>query len=132
MLNDQHQRGRAVVNDRGRFRSAKERERILDVSAAATALARHEIIFEIGVGRTDFFERLDRLRRKRRAPNVRVNDDPGPVDDRLQPAGAKLLERTAYKIDNRSEFGNLAFRANPRKFLPDDGDDDRPRKIDFA
>ena len=92
MLNDQHQRGRAVVNDRGRFRSAKERERILDVSAAATALARHEIIFEIGVSRTDFFERLDRLRRKRRAPNVRVNDDPGPVDDRLQPAGAKLLE----------------------------------------
>ena len=44
MLNDQHQRGRAVVHDRGRFRAAKQRKRGLDVSAALPSAARHQIV----------------------------------------------------------------------------------------
>ena len=49
MMNDYYQRSCAIVHDRGRFGSAKQRERILDISAAATALAGREIIFEISI-----------------------------------------------------------------------------------
>ena len=67
-----------------------------------------------------------------RAAKVCVNDDSSSVDDWLKLAGAEFLELAADKIDNRSEFGNLVLRANPRKFLPDDGDDEGPGKIDFS
>jgi hypothetical protein len=29
-----------------------------------------------------------------------MNDDPGPVDNALKPAGAKFIERAADKSDN--------------------------------
>ena len=49
MSNDQHQRGCAIVDDRGGFCSTEQSERMLDIGAAASAFAGPEIIFEIGI-----------------------------------------------------------------------------------
>src|SRR5260370_6289012 len=119
MPDNEDQRSRAIVDDRGRFGSTKQRERFLNVRGAVTALTADEIVFEIGVGRTDLTQRANRFRSERCASKIRVNDNPSPVDDGLQPAGAKLFDRTAHKIDDRFGVGNAGFRANSSKLSPD-------------
>ena len=83
MPNNQHQRRRAIIDNSGRFCSAQQCERLLDVIAPPTALAGSEIIFEIRIRRTDLAERTNRLGSEWRPPKVRVNDNSGPVDNRL-------------------------------------------------
>src|ERR1700722_13573168 len=96
------------------------------------AFAGCEVVLEIIVGGSNFAQSFSCFICQGRAPKVCVNDDSSSVDDWLKSAGAEFLELAADKIDNRSEFGNLVLRANPRKFLPDDGDDDRSRKVDLS
>src|SRR2546423_15423171 len=112
MSDNEHQRGCAIVDDSGRFRITKETELILDVRGAGTAFAGREIVFEIGVGGTDLAERANCCGSERCASKIRVNDNPGPVDDGLQPACTKTLDRTADKIDDRFEVGSVGFSAN--------------------
>ena len=132
MSNDQNQSCCAIVDDGCGLSVTEKRQRSLDIFAAMTAFAGREVVLEIIVGRSNFAQSFSCFVCQWRAAEVCVNDDSSSVDDRLKPAGAEFLELAADKIDNRSEFGNLAFRANPRKFLPDDSDDDRSRKIDLS
>ena len=83
MPNNQHQRRRAIIDNSGRFCSAQQCERLLDVIAPPTALAGSEIIFEIRIRRTDLAERTNRFGSEWRPPKVRVNDNSSPVNDRL-------------------------------------------------
>src|SRR5260370_9142270 len=116
MPDNEDQRSRAIVDDRGRFASTKQRERFLNVRGAGTAFAGHEIVFEIGIGRTDLVERANRCGSERCASKIRVNDNPSPVDDGLQPACTTALARTPDKIDDRFEVGSVRFPANWSKF----------------
>ena len=83
MPNNQHQRSGAIVDDRGRFCSAKQGKGILNVGGAATAFTCHDIVFKIRVRRTDLAERTNRFGSEWRPPKVRVNDNSSPVNDRL-------------------------------------------------
>ena len=110
MPDNEDQRSRAIVDDRGRFASTKQRERFLNVGGAVTALTADESIFEVGIGRTDLAQRANRFGSERCASKICVNDNPSPVDDGLQSAGAKLFDRAAHKIDNRCELGSPSVR----------------------
>jgi hypothetical protein len=59
-----------------------------------------------------------------------VNDNSCAIYDRLQSAGAEIFKRGADKIDNRSEFGNLAAGSKSRKFPSNKIDNQRSGQID--
>src|SRR5436305_12238747 len=99
MPDNKDQGSRAIVDDRGRFASTKQRERFLNVGGAVTALTANESVFEIGVARTDLAQRSNRFGSERCASKIRMNDNPSPVYDGLQSAGAELFGRPAYKFD---------------------------------
>src|SRR5205823_14254226 len=83
MTNNHHQPRRAIIDNTGQFCSVQQCESFLDVIAPPTALAGSEIIFEIRIRRTDLAERTNRFGSEWRPPKVRVNDNSGPVDNRL-------------------------------------------------
>ena len=105
---------------------------MLDIIAAGAALAGDEIELEIGIAAGDLIERLNGGRRERRASEIRVNDNTGAVDHRLDSVGATVLDGGADKIDNRIPVGDFAGGPEPGKFAPDKIDNHRPRQIDFA
>src|SRR4029077_5123419 len=107
MLDDQDQRGCAIVYDRGGFRAAKNSEGVLDVIAAMTPLAGCQIVFEIRVTGAGFNQRANGLARERGASEICVNDNAGAVDHRLNSAGPERFERTPNKTDNRLEVRDL-------------------------
>jgi hypothetical protein len=61
-----------------------------------------------------------------------MNDHARAIDDRLQPPGAKIFDRSASKIDNRFKFGNFFAGTKFRKLSPDKIDNQRSRQIDPA
>src|SRR5206468_10415482 len=56
----------------------------------------------------------------------------GYAEQRLNPTRAKILKRSADKIDNSGEFRDLTLPANVREFLSDNIDNQRPRQVDLA
>ena len=78
----QHQqRGRrVVVHDDGRLGAGEMAEQRLGVDVAAPARAPREVVLERRVAAAHGGEPGERRLRERRAPQVRVQDDPGRVD----------------------------------------------------
>ena len=73
-----------VVHDDGGFRAGEAAEQRFGVDVAPASLAAGDVILERGVSAGDFRHAIDRRGRERRAAQIRVDDHPGGVDDRLQ------------------------------------------------
>src|SRR5215472_18159559 len=132
MSNDEHQCGRAIIYRRHCFCPAKQRQSILDISTAVTALARFKVVFEVRIMGTDFVERANCFVCKGRAPEIRVNHDSGSIDDRLEPAGTKLIKGTAEMLDNGAKIKDLTPCSHFRKLPADNIYDDHTRQIVIA
>src|SRR5438105_5019965 len=79
----QDEGGGAVVDDGGGLGAAEDGEVVLEVTGACAALAAGQVVLEVVVVGGDVAECLDDRRPERRSAEVGVNNDPGPVDDRL-------------------------------------------------
>ena len=99
MPQDEHERGGAIVHHGRCLGAAEQREIVLEVGRAMAAFAARQIVFEIGVIGSDRGERFDRRRAERCAAEVRVNDDAGAVDHRLN-------FRELQRIDAPRECGS--------------------------
>ncbi len=80
MAQNQDQRRGVVVHNGCAFRVTEQSEIVLEVSRAPAARAASEVVFEIVVLRADHGRRFDRLRCKRGAAEIGVNDDAGGVE----------------------------------------------------
>src|SRR4029453_18820529 len=83
MRNDQDQCRRAIINDRGRFSLAKDRESALKVGTALATISGSKVELYIIIGGGDVPEDFARPLGKRRAAKICVNNDAGPIDHRL-------------------------------------------------
>ena len=131
-MDDEDERGRAVVYDSGRFPLSEECEGAFEVNTTGTAVAGGKIEFQIIIGGSGVPERFACALRKGRSTEVGVNDDAGAVDHRLNSTRAKFLKRRLDKIDNCGEIRDLALPTNLRQFLSNDIDNQRSGQIDLS
>ena len=116
MVNDENERSGAIVHHTGRFSLTECGEGALEILAASATCARVQIEFQIVVGAPDVNQSIKRFGCERRAAQVRVNNDAGTVDYRLQTTVAKPVERN---LDSLDRIATPLFRvAGLRKFLP--------------
>src|SRR5438067_1192051 len=80
MANDQDECGGAIVYDCGCFRLAKDGESTLQISAAISAAPAPEVQLYIIIRGSNVSEHFPGSLRKRGAPKVGVDNNPGAVD----------------------------------------------------
>src|SRR5205809_7069488 len=119
MTNDQHQRGRAIVDERCGFGLTQNGERALEIRATLPATARFQIELYIIISGSDAAEYFAGALGQRRPSEVRVNDNAGPIDYRLDAAGAQIVNRGADKIDSCVRVRDLAPFSNLRELAAD-------------
>ena len=126
-------RGGVVVDDEGGLRTREPAEELGDVVLARAAAALGEVVLEVRVARGDLDDTVERRGRKRRAAEIRVDDDAGRVQDAAQArgtrgsrdrertldevarlvAGAHLLARPVERLARGRDGGLVAERRQP-------------------
>src|SRR5438094_6825165 len=104
MMDDEDKRGGAVIYDGRCFGLTKDSERPFEISATVAPISGLQLELYIIIGGSDLPEHFARSLRKRRAPEVGVDNNAGAVDYRLDPAGAEIVKRLTDKIDNLGEL----------------------------
>src|SRR5947209_11412179 len=125
MVNDEKQRGRAVIDDCGPFGVTKDGECAFEIGATVPSVTCPEVQLYIIIGRGDVAQDFARALRQRRAPEICVNDNAGAVDHRLDATRAKFFNRSANKINNVIGMGDFAAPSNLSELAPDKIDNER-------
>src|SRR5690349_8097654 len=99
MMSNEHERGRAIVNDGRAFGLAKDGERAFEISSAIAPVSGRQIELYIIIGRSDAAEHFARALGQRRATKICVNDNTGAIDHWLNATGAQFFDCGADKID---------------------------------
>src|SRR6188508_2151963 len=122
MAENENECGGAIVHNRGCLSPCQNGERRLEKAGALAPLAAVEIEFQIVVLAGYFPQRIADRERQRSAAEIRMNDDAGAIDDRLDAAARKTLQSPA---DTRRRILKLRrfpagrrFGAHRRDFLP--------------
>ena len=92
MPENQDERSGAIVDDRGRFRTAQQREIVFEIDGTMSAFTGREIVFEVVVVARNGAEGFDDRLAERRTTEVGVNDDAGAVDERLDSCEAQVFK----------------------------------------
>jgi hypothetical protein len=131
----QEDRGGVVV-DHGRGGSGEQTsEQPLRVHRAGTPLATGEIVLQRAVAGRHGMDPAHRLRGERGAPEVRMDEHPGGVDDgnekrlqvRLEPTAESLAHFPGPSTDSILRgFPRADFGPQPLHHLPEDGRDPLP------
>ena len=87
MPQHEHQSRGAIVDHGSRLRAAREREIVFEISGPAAAFPGMCIVFEIVIIRADLCEGRHGRFGQRGAPEVRVQEHAGAVDDATNPLG---------------------------------------------
>ena len=87
--------GGVVVGDQGGLGAGQGAQQFLGLPAAPAALAGPEVHLQVGVARCDLPDGLDGLGGERGAAQVRVDDDPGRVDDALETGPVEVFQVAA-------------------------------------
>src|SRR5207244_4314806 len=82
-IEDQKKRGGIVVYDQRTFYGKKARQKSLQMAVAVSAFSLRQVELKIAVAR-QIRDALHSGGCQRRAPKIRVNDNPGGVDDSSQ------------------------------------------------
>ena len=122
----------AVVYYGRRFALAEKRERIFQERAAFPASARLEVGLEVVVVRGDFVHCADRGGAKRRATKIRMENDAGAIDERLEARSRQVARRCSDRGDDLVEFRRSSFRAKTSEMLPNELGNARSRQINVA
>src|SRR5882724_173693 len=70
-----------VIRDYRSFASRESSQQFLAMCLSMTALANRQIVFEVRVASGGFRDCFDRLSSERRTAEIRMNYDPGSIDD---------------------------------------------------
>ena len=105
---------------------------MLQITRAAAAFAARKLVFQIVVIGSNGAEGFDRRGTQRRASEIGVDQNAGPVDERLNARRTQFVQRPANLGHDRRELGNLLFRAQRRQFPSNDGDHRWPRHSGLA
>ena len=132
MPQDQHQGGGVVVDDRGGFRLAQQREAVLQVSRATASCAAREAVFQVAVIRTDAGQRGHDIRTERGPAEIRVHENAGAVDDRLDAGPTDVEENRPDARNHAVEIGNGLLSPENLEFPAHDVEDHRARQSGVA
>jgi hypothetical protein len=132
MMGDQHQRGCAVIHDRGCFGLTENGQRPFDVFTPVASLAGEKIEFKIVVTAANLAEGFGCPFGKGRATKVCVNDNSGSVNERLEATGPNLFNRSAENSKDRFNFWDSAAGPGSGELPSHQIHHQRPRQIDFA
>src|ERR1039458_3704358 len=106
MPKNQHKRGGIVVDDRGRFGCAQNRETLLEVSSSVAPRAVDQAVFKVVIVRADSRQCLDDGMPERRAAEIRVHQNSRAINKRLDARSAKFAERGANAGEYCVKAGN--------------------------
>ena len=125
---DQHQSGRVVVDDRGRFGTAQQGQALFEIAARAGSGAVSEVVLERVVGGSNRRNRMHRDRTERRTAEIGVHENPGSVDNRLNACGMQAFQVGAHAGDHGVEARDRLSRSKTLKMPTHHVDDHWTRK----
>ena len=113
MSSTKQHRGRAVVDDEPVLGTGNLAQHLRDRRITRTALARFEIVLEIRIPPAKLRNRRERIGAQRRAAKIRVQNNPGRVDDRpLKRREAQPLEIARERCDDLVVRSAVAGKTN--------------------
>src|SRR5712675_2540055 len=92
MLKYQNERAGIIIDDRRSLRAAQKREILFQIRGSATTSAIRESIFKIVVLRSDPRNRFHDGRAQWRTTEIRVHENAGSIDQRLETRCAQDLQ----------------------------------------
>jgi hypothetical protein len=119
MAKNQNQRARIIIHHRRGFRAAQEREILFQIRGAMATPSPGEPVFKIVVLHSDSGHRLHDSGPQRRTAKVRVNENAGAINHRLDAGCAQDLQCGTQLRENFFEGRYRSVFAQGSKFLPD-------------